>query len=148
MRKKPCVRLLARKHQAFVFYLLGDFYIIRNNILGDFYIIRDHLLGDFYIIRDHILAFCFSSFQKHLGTFHEHFFEAFFYYFDNIWLMNLQIFFYTKKKLYEKLLLKNGSRLFIVLLPSVIYAACITDKIMIFMNQLNITQKSLENYFK
>ena len=73
MRKKPCVRLLARKHQALVFYLLGDFYIIRHNILGDF-----------YIIRDHILAFCFSSFQKHLGTFHEHFFEAFFYYFDNI----------------------------------------------------------------
>ena len=99
MRKKHCVRLLARKHQAFVFYLLGDFYIIRNNILGDFYIIRDHLLGDFYIIRDHILAFCFSSFQKHLGTFHEHFFEAFFYYFDNYLTDGSLDIFLCKKKI-------------------------------------------------
>ena len=70
MRKKHCVRLLARKHQAFVFYLLGDFYIIRNDIVGDFYIIRDHLSGDFFISFATIfLLFVFLLFRNILEPF-------------------------------------------------------------------------------
>ena len=66
----------------------------------------------FYIIRDHILAFCFSSFQKHLGTFHEHFFEAFFYYFDNYLTDGSLDIFLCKKKIIWKITAKKWFKTF------------------------------------
>lgn len=56
-----------------------------------------HLLGDFYTINTHIVAYFLLLLQRYFVPFRSISFEAFLWFFDNIWLMSLYKFFYNKK---------------------------------------------------
>ena len=100
------------------------------------------------LILDHIPAFCFSLLQKELDTFHNSLLKPSFF-FCNRWMAILQtIFFYVRKENYIKRKAKKWFNFCTVLLPSIIYVACITHKTMLFMNHLKITKNHLRLTWK
>ena len=110
-------------------------------------------LGDFYIVRDHIVVFSFffsSEKSRYLSRAFFWSLSLFFFFFYDICLFSLYAFLYIEKSYITKVNDKkwNGSRLFVVLLLSFIWMAYTTRKTTILWITWKNHSKSLKITFK